>query len=159
MITIKITGPRGEGSTTTTAAIVKMLRDAGQIVRYVGNNRHQEQEVERLLAGPVLDMLDPREFVVVDQLSVSSEAIICPGCGGIFMPFDVQKAKCACGWEASRFQQSHREAVEALCESYGLPAHLHGSPGRRGERPKFNAEAADIPTVVHGTPTIMRTER
>ena len=68
MVTIRITGLRGHGKTSTAIAITRLLREKGQRVRYVGWNREYERQVENIISNQE----DPafseaaRDFVVVD---------------------------------------------------------------------------------------------
>jgi len=50
MITIDISGPRGEGKTTTALRIVQLLRDLGFDVEYVTDTALHHKVIEGMLA-------------------------------------------------------------------------------------------------------------
>jgi molybdopterin-guanine dinucleotide biosynthesis protein len=68
MITITVNGPRGSGKTATAVAITRLLREKGQRVRYLGHSRHEERNIEHVIAeelDPAFTL--PRDFVVCDR--------------------------------------------------------------------------------------------
>lgn len=71
MITIDVSGPRGEGKTVTAMRIVKLLRGLGFEVEYEGDTARHKSIIEGMMAdGAATDLFAgstlPREFLVRD---------------------------------------------------------------------------------------------
>lgn len=71
MVTIKISGERGEGKTTLAIAIARMLNQENQIVIYQQSRSGtaNEQAVRDFInnSGLPLDLSEEREFLILDE--------------------------------------------------------------------------------------------
>jgi tRNA uridine 5-carbamoylmethylation protein Kti12 len=75
MITIRIEGPPGEGKTQTAIAIMRLLRDMKQEVKYQGR-RYAKEAVDEFVKEPLpvqaKEFKLKRKFLVVDMFDDGS---------------------------------------------------------------------------------------